>query len=154
MLSELTNKEYMVYIHKEKMDFLRQRMGYLHAYAYKMTYDSISKNVFFISSERIGWPSNKERGCPTWLYEINDDIKISLWSNFCYGNSSAFYIRVFFIGLQLGPYSEFVTYRYAREADILNYTRMERGTGVYNRDLSIIIIFFAIILLWAWITKD
>ncbi|MGM9706408.1 MAG: hypothetical protein ACI3YM_02180 [Prevotella sp.] len=123
MLSALTNKEYLVYIHKEKMDFLRQRMGYLHAYAYKMTYDSISKNVFFISSERIGWPSNKERGCPTWLYEINDDIKISLWSNFCYGNSSAFFIRVFYKGLQLCPYSEFVTYRYAREADILNYTR-------------------------------
>lgn len=58
-LSELTNKEYMTYIHKEKIDFLRQRMGYLHAYAYKMTYDSLSKDVFFISSERIGWPSNK-----------------------------------------------------------------------------------------------
>lgn len=122
-LSELTNKEYMTYIHKEKIDFLRQRMGYLHAYAYKMTYDSLSKDVFFISSERIGWPSNKEKGNPTWIYEINDDIKISLWSNFCYGNSSAFFIRVFYKNLQLCPYSEFVTYRYAREADILNYTR-------------------------------
>jgi len=121
--SELADKEYQAFIHEEKIKFLRPRMGYLHAYAYKMTYDSISKDVFFISSERIGWPSNKEKGNPTWMYEINEDIKVSLWSNFCYGSSSAFYIRVFYKGLQLCPYSEFVTYRYAREADILNYTR-------------------------------
>ena len=123
LASELADKEYQVFLHEEKIKFLRPRMGYLHAYAYKMTYDRISKDVFFISSERIGWPSNKEKGNPTWLYEINEDIKVSLWSNFCYGSSSAFYIRVFYKGLQLCPYSEFVTYRYVRESDILNYTR-------------------------------
>lgn len=123
LASELAEKEYQAFLHEEKFKFLRQRMGYLHAYAYKMTYDRISNNVFFISSERIGWPSNKEKGNPTWIYEINEDIKVSLWSNFCYGSSSAFYIRVFYKGLQLCPYSEFVTYRYARESDILNYTR-------------------------------
>lgn len=123
LASELADKEYQVFLHEEKIKFLRPRMGYLHAYAYKMTYDRISKDVFFISSERIGWPSNKEKGTPTWLYEINEDIKVSLWSNFCYGSSSAFYIRVFYKGLQLCPYSEFVTYRYVRESDILNYTR-------------------------------
>lgn len=124
LASELADKEYQAYLHEEKIKFLRPRMGYLHAYAYKMTYDTISKDVFFISSERIGWPSNKEKGNPTWIYEINEDIKVSLWSNFCYGpRSSAFYIRVFYKGLQLCPYSEFVTYRYVRESDILNYTR-------------------------------
>lgn len=121
--SKLARIEYLAFLHKEKTEFLKQRMGYLHAYAYKETYDSIHKNVFFISSERIGWPCKKIAGNPTWIYEINEDIKVSLWSNFCYGKSSAFYIRVFYKGIQLCPYSEFVTYRYAREIDILDYTR-------------------------------
>jgi len=53
LASELADKEYQAYLHEEKIKFLRPRMGYLHAYAYKMTYDTISKDVFFISSERI-----------------------------------------------------------------------------------------------------
>lgn len=121
--SELATQEYHSFIHEEKIKFLLDRIGYLHAYAYKKTYDAISKDVFFISSEEIGWPNHKETGNQTWTYKINEDLNVSLWSNFCYGKSSAFFIRILYKGLQLCPYSEFVTYRYALETDILNYTR-------------------------------
>lgn len=123
LASDLAEKEYQDFLHKEKFNFLQERIGYLQAYAYKKTYDSVCNDVFFVSSERIGWPINKDKGGETWKYSINEDINVSLWSNFCYGRSSAFFVRVRYKGLQICPYSEFVTYRYAKEVDILNYTR-------------------------------
>lgn len=118
----LAEGKYCKFIHEEKINFLRKRTGFLQAYAYKCTYDDI-EDVFFVSSERIGWPNHKEKGNPTWIYEINNDIKVAFWSNFCYGASSAFHIKIWYKGIMLCPYSEFVTYRYVRVTDILNYTR-------------------------------
>lgn len=121
--SDLAGDEYLAFMHKEKIEFLRKRMGYLHAYAYKLTFNQIHDSISFISSEELGWPNKKDRGNPTWIHKVNDDIQVSLWSNFCFGKSSAFYIRIFYKGIQLCPYSAFVTYRYAQATDIINYTR-------------------------------
>lgn len=131
------------YHHRLKYDFLSKCAPYIEALAYKETFKKICDEVVFISTERHGWKKsskNKEEGLPSWEYEINDDIRISLWSNFCYGNSSCFMLRVYYKNIMLCPYSEFVTYRYANATDIIKYTRkyyVERESWNYAADFVV-----------------
>lgn len=126
-----------------KNSFLSKCAPYIQASAYKETYEKICDDVVFISTERHGWRKssrNNEEGLPSWEYEINDDIRISLWSNFCFGASSRFMIRVYYKDVMLCPYSEFVTYRYANATDILKYTRkyhVKRESWDYAADFVV-----------------
>lgn len=116
-------KELEVFHYGLKRKFIESCASYINACAYSETYDQIKDKVVFISSERHGWKKEKSSKAPSWEYTINDDLKISLWSNFCYGQSSKFILQVYYKEIRLCPYTEFVTYRYANAADILAYTR-------------------------------
>lgn len=106
---------------KEK--YLQKRVKYIEASAYELAYKDIKDKVIFLSTERHGWKKQKGKSLPSWEYNINEDLIISLWSNFCYGSSSRFLLQVYYKGIMLCPYSEFVTYRYANTSDIISYTR-------------------------------
>lgn len=71
-------------------------------------------NVVAMSHRLGGWKSFD------WQY--NNDITFQILSNFGYGSASYLMCRFFYKGLQLTPYSEYIRYRYAKYADIMEYT--------------------------------
>lgn len=119
----LAERKITEFHYKQKFKFIIKRARYIEAAAYELAYNEIKDSVFFISTEYHGWTKDKHTSIPSWEYKINQDLTVSLWSNFCYGNSSRFLIQVYYKGIKLCPYSELITYRFANKSDILNYTR-------------------------------
>mgnify|MGYP003292704715 CR=1 FL=1 len=74
------------------------------------------------STDTVGWTNLS--------YQITDDIKINIYTNFGYGSSSYFYLGLTYKGIDILPYNMFVTYYYADRRDIARYTRLYAA----NRD--------------------
>lgn len=75
-------------------------------------------SVLAFSHRRVGWAS------PT--FRLNEDMKVVYLTNFGYGLSSYFCIQIFYKGIGILPYSEWVHYRYASTSQIIRYTRRYR----------------------------
>lgn len=84
-------------------------------YRYAVSIDLNPHIYLMYSREDIGW---KE-----FNYDINEDVSISLCTNFCYGRSAYFIIIVRYKGVLYVPYSQVVRYYYANFYDLINYTR-------------------------------
>lgn len=71
--------------------------------------------VIAYSHRKVGWsfPS----------FNLNDDLRVVYLTNFGYGMSSYFYTQVYYKGIGILPYSEWVRYYYAKTSDIVRYTR-------------------------------
>lgn len=74
-----------------------------------------TNNILMYSSENIGWTN--------FNYNINNDFKIFIRTNFGYGNASYFNLTVKYKDLVVIPYSFLVKYRYANAYDFIGYTR-------------------------------
>ena len=96
--------------------------------------------VLAYSHRRVGWAS------PDFM--LNDDIKVVYLTNFGYGSASYFFLQIFYKGIGILPYSEWVHYRKASTYDIIRYTRryhlaneewkktMQFTADVYNAAVS------------------
>lgn len=62
-------------------------------------------------------------GWKTFKFNVNRDLNFEAITNFGYGNSSYFYGKVIFKGLQIIPYSDWIFYEKANLYEIINYTR-------------------------------
>lgn len=72
------------------------------------------------STDRHGWPDANKR---FQAYKINDDVTISVFTNFAYGNSTYFFLGLTYKGIDILPYSFLVKYYYVKELDVMHYTR-------------------------------
>lgn len=72
-------------------------------------------SVLAYSHRRVGWASPE--------FKLNDDVEVTFLTNFGYGRSSYFYLQIFYKGIGILPYSEWVHYRKASTYDIIRYTR-------------------------------
>ena len=72
-------------------------------------------SVLAYSHRRVGWASPE--------FNLNNDIKVAFLTNFGYGRSSYFYLQLYYKGIGILPYSEWVHYRIASTYDIIRYTR-------------------------------
>lgn len=72
-------------------------------------------SVLAYSHRRAGWafPS----------FNLNDDLRVVYRTNFGYGMSSYFYTQIYYKGIGILPYSDWVHYFYASACDIIRYTR-------------------------------
>ena len=102
---------------RQKRDFLSKAIHWIDAYCYNETARELNNNgsVKMYSKENIGWNS--------FIYQINDDIKIALKTNFGYGKAAYFMLAVKYKGLDILPYSYIVKYYKAGIADIIRCTR-------------------------------
>lgn len=80
-------------------------------------YYSLGKDssVMAFSHRRVGWASPE--------FKLNDDVKVAFLTNFGYGRASYFFLQIFYKGIGILPYSEWVHYRIASTYDIIRYTR-------------------------------
>ena len=72
-------------------------------------------SVLAYSHRRVGWASP--------AFNLNDDIKVVYLTNFGYGSASYFFLQIYYKGIGLLPYSQWVHYRKACASDIIRYTR-------------------------------
>ena len=72
-------------------------------------------SVLAYSHRRVGWASP--------AFNLNDDIKVVYLTNFGYGSASYFFLQIYYKGIGILPYSQWVHYRKACASDIIRYTR-------------------------------
>lgn len=87
------------------------------AYAHQCTMDRIKKE-----HPRILAFSHRKGGWTGFDWEFNKDIKFHVSSNFGYGSSSYFFLKIYYKDYQLTPYSYYVRYQYADVNEICRYT--------------------------------
>ena len=71
--------------------------------------------VLAYSHRRVGWASP--------AFKLNDDIKVVYLTNFGYGSASYFFLQIYYKGIGILPYSQWIHYRKACASDIIRYTR-------------------------------
>lgn len=100
-----------------KDSFLSKAIRYIEAMDFTATREHLNTldSVKMSSHEFIGWTSMK--------YRINEDLTITVNSNFGYGASSYFFVNVCYKGVDLLLYSDTVNYYYANMQDIIANTR-------------------------------
>lgn len=74
-----------------------------------------NSSVKMYSRESIGWT--------TFIYEITDDLKACVYTNFAYGNSSFFTLTVSYKDIIIVPFSHIIKYYFANMTDIIRCTR-------------------------------
>ena len=81
--------------------------------------------------------STDSHGRSTFDYIINDDIVITVKTNFAYGNASYFFCNLKYKGVCILPYTEVVRYYYVNWTDLLRYTHkyyLDRTQWMYLFD--------------------
>ena len=72
-------------------------------------------SVLAYSHRRVGWASP--------AFNLNDDIRVVYLTNFGYGSASYFFLQIYYKGIGILPYSQWIHYRKACSSEIIRYTR-------------------------------
>ena len=102
----------------KKNDFYSLCTRFCQAYSYVSLLHELKSDpdVKMWSTDTVGWTNLS--------YDITDDIRIDIHTNFGYGWSSYFYLGLTYKGIDILPYTLFVNYYYADSRDIARYTRL------------------------------
>ena len=102
---------------RQKISFFSAAMRWIDARCYYDTSSQLNRDntVKMFSKENIGWSH--------FTHSVNEDIKVSLRTNFGFGSAAHFILAVQYKGLDILPYSYIVKYYKAGMADIVRCTR-------------------------------
>lgn len=114
-VNKKTNKDITELIKNLRLSFSKGVIRYLYAKSYESAKKGIQNTAVMFSLENIGWTTIK--------YEITPDERIELQSNFGYGISSYFYLRLFYKGISISPYSDAIKYSYVSWTQIIKHIR-------------------------------
>lgn len=91
---------------------------YMYAKAYSETLKDIKKDesIKMFSTENVGWNHQ-------FHLQLTDDIDIIVHTNFCYGSKSYMDFSLRYKGVLIVPYSDYITFFYARVESFLRCTR-------------------------------
>lgn len=105
------------YNQKVKEGYLQNALTFIYSldYQHALKVNKIEEKYKIFSSEIHGRFS--------YNTDVNNDLKITTRTNFCYGSSSYFHIIVKYKDIELLPYSEWVKYYYAGYNEIMRFTR-------------------------------
>jgi hypothetical protein len=77
----------------------------------------------YIKEKRQALYTHRKRGFQLPKYQVNDDVAVDLKTNFGYGSSSYFYLRLTYRDLPIRPYSEWVEYQHAKRFEVVEFWR-------------------------------
>jgi hypothetical protein len=72
--------------------------------------------------DRVLFYSHKKSRWRTENSKITDNLSFELSTNFGYGRSSYFFLKIFYRGICLTPFSVWINYKYANMLEIVRYT--------------------------------
>lgn len=102
---------------KKQLEQYREKIiRFIYAQCYEETLKQLKKDtkILMYSNDIKGWYKPR--------FVITDEVTISLYTNFCYGVSSYFYIGLCYKGIQILPYDDIVNYYWSRMMDNIRYT--------------------------------
>ena len=67
--------------------------------------------------------SHRIRGWSSPAYQLNENFSIELKTNFGFGNSSYFYVKIKYKNIDICPLSEWINYEVAHFSEIVRYTK-------------------------------
>ena len=104
---------------KEK--FYEKSMHYVEAFDYYTLLRRLEsdRSIKMFSTEVIGEYNPKA----TMTFKLTEDISFSLHTNFRFGNSSCFFMKMSYKGILLLFYSDYIKYYFANAIDIVRYTK-------------------------------
>jgi hypothetical protein len=112
-----------------KEEFLKEFTMWVSAFniekAYRKCFDD--KSILTFSHRINGW-SNPE-------YKLSENFTVELKTNFGYGSSSYFYIKLKYKNIDITPFSEWIDYEIAKFSEIIRYTKSFACLvlkGIYN----------------------
>lgn len=96
------------------MDKIRERVL---AYLLNKEYIQLNKNedVLAYSHRKTGWSFPN--------FELGKDFNVRFKTNYGYGKSSYFFTNITYKEIDILPYSDWITYRFAKKSEIIGYTR-------------------------------
>ena len=89
-------------------------------YAIEFSYDEAN------GSDSCRAYSHRKRGWAHPIFSITKDIKVKIDTNFGYGNSSYFYLTLYFKDIAIAPYSNWVVYSNGSLYEIIRHTSGHR----------------------------
>lgn len=87
------------------------------AYAIKLAYEACKANHVVLAY------SHRERGWSNPLYQLTENFSIEIKTNFGYGSATYFYTKLTFKGVEIVPFSDWVTYRFANFYEVVRYSK-------------------------------
>lgn len=98
-------------------DYFLSIKNHVLPYMIQEKYDELAKDpsVVAFSHRRVGWAAPS--------FKLNEDLQVDYLTNFGYGMSSYFYSQIYYKGIGILPYSDWVHYYNASTSDIVRYTR-------------------------------
>ena len=105
------------YPSKSKSGYYEECEEYLLAKSYNDSLQDAMEHhdVKMYSVDKVGWSEFES--------DITDDIKVVVNTNFCYGSSSYFLVKLTYKGVDIVPYRHLVEYYYANAFEIKECTR-------------------------------
>ena len=87
------------------------------AYALELAYEKAEdkKSIISISHRKIGWTEAP--------FRATKNLKVQFRTNFGYGKSSYFYVKLRFKEIDIIPFSEWVKYRFINYKEIMRYSQ-------------------------------
>lgn len=130
------------YASDKRQDYLRSIKNHVLPYMIQEKYDELAKDptIVAFSHRRVGWAAPS--------FKLNEDLQVDYLTNFGYGMSSYFYSQIYYKGIGILPYSDWVHYYNASTSEIIRYTRrhllenqewlsaMETTAEIYNYAMS------------------
>ena len=122
---QMTSKEILQFMETElinfkkelKVNYYKECEKFIDAYNFNKTTELIKGRECSVmySTEDIGWT--------TYEYSVNDDVKITIDTNFGYGSVSYFFLCMKYKGINILPYTAYINYYNANVVEIMRYTR-------------------------------
>lgn len=104
------------YQRRIKSTFIREAERLIWSIDYYRTLNELKtrRDVKMYSLDTIGWRN--------FTFNINDDLQVVVDTNFAYGLSSYFTVKINYKGFDIIPYSHIVNYYYANVSEIIRCT--------------------------------
>lgn len=118
--NRLIELEFNKFNQKKKDLYVDRCLNYIYSHDYNATFSGLESKKTIISF------SNEKHGRFSYEHEVNDDLKVRISTNFCYGSASTFRVIITYKGIEILPYSIWVKYYYAEFSELLHYTRSYR----------------------------
>lgn len=122
---EKARKELSYQIKKDKEKLFESILPCIYAQDYEESLErnKVKDDYILFSNDRHGDGRGKEKFGYHAEHKINDDLSVTVRTNFCYGTSTYFNVVVKYKDIEIIPYSVWVRYRFAAYSHLLGCTR-------------------------------
>jgi hypothetical protein len=123
-INNLNNQNYNNGNDNLKNEVNRYKLSLLKKYEIWVNAYNISKAYILAENDpKIKVYSHRYRGWFKASYSLTNNFHVRVQTNFGFGTSSYFFVIITYKDLEITPFSEWVSYQYAKFHDIIRYTR-------------------------------